>query len=162
MEKGAHTLNRDKMHYTIPQARSLIVQLLEAVEFLHSEGVAHCDLKPGNIVIFPGDSDSGTRIYECRIIDFGLSCRVVSPNATISRMTGTVGLTAPEVCADIPYSPMRADLWSSGQLIRHILSEVSEEWEDDTFVSTAYQVARRLSTREPSRRISAAQAIKLL
>jgi serine/threonine protein kinase len=54
-----------------PYIWSLCVQFIEAVDFLHQSRVAHCDLKPENVVV---DTCRGPpRLF---IIDFGLEARV--------------------------------------------------------------------------------------
>ena len=92
-------------------------QLIESVAFLHSCGVAHLDIKPQNIVAHPN------RLF---IIDFDISVRVDGPKALIDRRCGTPGWMAPEIGRqDRPrcsYSPMRADLWSCGLVLRYLAS----------------------------------------
>ena len=85
--------------------------------FLHRRGVAHLDIKPQNIVARPN------RLF---IIDFDISVRVDGPNALIDRWCGTPGWMAPEIGRqDRPrcsYSPIRADLWSCGLVLRYLAS----------------------------------------
>jgi len=50
-----------------------IPQLVDAVEFLHSRGIAHCDIKPQNVFIktvMRAPNNVGIKL-----IDFGLACR---------------------------------------------------------------------------------------
>ena len=54
---------------------SLCFQYLEGVDFLHQHNVAHCDLKPGNVVVdTKSQSEDSPRLW---IIDFELAlvCR---------------------------------------------------------------------------------------
>lgn len=46
---------------------SLFWQCLEGIEYIHSKGVMHRDIKPGNLVIVPLDPPQG------RVTDFGCS-----------------------------------------------------------------------------------------
>lgn len=48
-------------------ATSFLEQMLDAVDFIHSEGIVHRDIKPANIIYNPT-----TNIFT--LIDFGLSC----------------------------------------------------------------------------------------
>lgn len=59
MEKGS---------YTEQDASHLIKQILEAVDYMHSQGVVHRDLKPENLLYYSSDEDS-----KIMISDFGLS-----------------------------------------------------------------------------------------
>jgi serine/threonine protein kinase len=55
-------------YYTIPRLKKIIKQVLEALQFIHSLDLIHCDIKPENIVI-----KSYSRC-EVKLIDFGSSC----------------------------------------------------------------------------------------
>jgi serine/threonine protein kinase len=41
----------DMKHYTEKDARDLCNFLLEAVNYMHENNIAHCDLKPQNLVL---------------------------------------------------------------------------------------------------------------
>ena len=91
-------------------------QLVEGVAFLHRHGIAHLDIKPQNIVIVSG---------QLFIIDFDIAVRVDGPDTLIDRWRGTRGWMAPEIGKhpDGPrrlYSPIRADLWSCGLVLRYL------------------------------------------
>jgi serine/threonine protein kinase len=89
-------------------------QLIEGVAFLHGHGIAHLDIRPQNIVALPN---------QLLIIDFDISVRVDGPNPLIDRWCGTPGWMAPEIGhQDGPkclYSPIRADLWTCGLMLRY-------------------------------------------
>jgi len=94
-------------------------QLIGGVAFLHCNGIAHLDIKPANLV-----ARSSGQIY---IIDFDISVCVDGPDALIDRWCGTPGWMAPEIGdRDGPkrvYSPIRADLWSCGQVLRYLAKQ---------------------------------------
>lgn len=58
----------EKGSYTERDASSLIRQVLEAVDYMHEQGVVHRDLKPENLLYYSPDEDS-----KIMISDFGLS-----------------------------------------------------------------------------------------
>jgi serine/threonine protein kinase len=99
-------------------------QLIEGVAFLHRYDIAHLDIKPQNIVALQN---------QLLIIDFDISVRVDGPDALIDRWCGTPEWMAPEIGhEDGPkrsYSPIRADLWSCGLVLRYLASKgvVKEE-----------------------------------
>lgn len=66
-------------------------QMLSAVASMHGEGVAHCDLKPDNILMATEDPDS-----EIKVIDFGLA-KFCVPFVPFNEVTGTPYYIAPEV-----------------------------------------------------------------
>lgn len=58
----------EKGSYTEKDASGLIRQVLEAVDYMHDQGVVHRDLKPENLLYYSSDEDS-----KIMISDFGLS-----------------------------------------------------------------------------------------
>ena len=93
-------------------------QLINGVAYLHRCHVAHLDIKPQNIVALEN---------QLFIIDFDISVRVDGPDVLIDRWCGTPGWMAPEIGhQDGPkcfYSPIRADLWSCGLILRYLASK---------------------------------------
>lgn len=64
-----------------------IVQVAEALHYIHSKGVIHCDLKPSNIYLSTSDS--------IRVGDLGQSRRLIEGEGAL----GTLGFMAPEQCS---------------------------------------------------------------
>lgn len=72
----------------------LLSQVLSALGFTHAQGLLHRDVKPSNILVFPGEEHHP--VY--RIADFGLAYdldRKTKP-ATEQRIAGTIRYMAPE------------------------------------------------------------------
>lgn len=111
------------LHGSPTKAGSLWYQFLEGVCFLHEHGIAHLDLKPRNVLIGYTDESSHPRVS---IIDFGISFCVKSEATKVQGYRGTPSWTAPEVGTEdgpqMTYSPILADRWSCGQVLRHIRS----------------------------------------
>jgi hypothetical protein len=103
-------------------AESLWHQFLEGVSFLHDHGIAHLDLKPGNVLVGAGFTESSQP--RLSIIDFGISVRVESDETKVQGYRGTLCWTAPEVGTEVgpsmTYSPILADRWSCGRVLQHI------------------------------------------
>lgn len=70
--------------YTEKDARDLAKLLLQSIEFLHNNGIAHRDIKPQNILLASKDDHSTIKIS-----DFGFAKRVHTPKSLTSRC-GTV------------------------------------------------------------------------
>uniref|UniRef100_A0A915M9X5 Protein kinase domain-containing protein n=1 Tax=Meloidogyne javanica TaxID=6303 RepID=A0A915M9X5_MELJA len=101
-----------KGSYTERDASNLIRQVLEAVSFMHDNGVVHRDLKPENLLYFNQDDDS-----KIMISDFGLS--KTEESGIMATACGTPGYVAPEVLQQKPYGKA-VDVWSIG-VIAYIL-----------------------------------------
>jgi serine/threonine protein kinase/class 3 adenylate cyclase len=100
------------------QALSIFVKVCSAVEFAHTHGVLHRDLKPGNILL-RGDG-------EPLVADFGLAklCSEES-EASLSlsgNILGTVENMAPEQAASSKSVDARADVYSLGTILFQMLT----------------------------------------
>ena len=69
-----------KKRYTERDARKLGRVLVEAVHYLHSQRVAHRDLKPQNLMLKTDGDDP-----DIKISDFGFACRVHTPQSLVTR-----------------------------------------------------------------------------
>uniref|UniRef100_A0A0K0ES48 Protein kinase domain-containing protein n=1 Tax=Strongyloides stercoralis TaxID=6248 RepID=A0A0K0ES48_STRER len=101
-----------KGSYTEKDASDLIRQVLQAVAFMHENGVVHRDLKPENLLYYNHDEDS-----KIMISDFGLS--KTEESGVMATACGTPGYVAPEVLQQKPYGKA-VDVWSIG-VIAYIL-----------------------------------------
>ncbi|HEY1011485.1 MAG TPA: serine/threonine-protein kinase, partial [Herpetosiphonaceae bacterium] len=79
-------------------ARALFIlgQIGRALDYMHEVGVVHRDVKPGNIIIGPGD--------HAVLIDFGLAYADEAATAE-SAMIGTPTYLSPEQAAGAPSGP---------------------------------------------------------
>ncbi|ODN04406.1 Calcium/calmodulin-dependent protein kinase type 1 [Orchesella cincta] len=102
----------EKGSYTEKDAADLMRQVLEAVDYMHEQGVVHRDLKPENLLYYCADEDS-----KIMISDFGLS--KMEDSGIMATACGTPGYVAPEVLAQKPYGKA-VDVWSIG-VISYIL-----------------------------------------
>lgn len=94
------------------QAKCIVLQILDGIEFLHSMGIVHLDIKPDNILC--SDTDD-PRFYPFRIIisDFGLS-RVSKHGELLTTRCGSEEYAAPEIMFRNTGYRNSVDLWSCG------------------------------------------------
>ena len=88
---------------SLDEKRSLLVQVLYALQYLHRNGILHRDLKPSNILVTPQ--------HKVVVLDFGLAVELDQKNAT----GGTIPYLAPEVLDRHRYS-IASDLFAFGMV----------------------------------------------
>ncbi|MHC4600006.1 MAG: protein kinase domain-containing protein, partial [Planctomycetota bacterium] len=109
----------DRGEMTPEKALALVPPLCDALEYAHTQGVVHRDIKPGNILI-----DDKGRI---KIADFGLA-RIVRGDRMEDGLTrtnivmGTPDYMAPEQRENPKSVDHRADIYSLGVVIYEMLT----------------------------------------
>jgi calcium/calmodulin-dependent protein kinase I len=97
--------------YSESDAANIVRQILDAVAYMHDNGIAHRDLKPENLLC------SGDEHNTIKVTDFGLSKDFST--ASLRTSCGTPDYVAPEVLKGQPYDNS-VDIWSIG-VITYIL-----------------------------------------
>ena len=88
----------------------LLVQMLQALTYLHRRNVLHRDLKPSNVLVEDG---------VVKVLDFGLS--VMSEQAPSGEVAGTPNYMAPELWFGDPASK-QSDLYAFGVIAYRLIS----------------------------------------
>jgi len=107
-----------RRQYTEGDARALALELLETVNFLHSNRpypIVHRDLKPENLLLL--DLVSDTSIL---VADFGFA-RFLKDDEKCHTRCGTPAYVSPEILLGLPYD-QSTDLWSIGCLLYMLVS----------------------------------------
>jgi len=97
------------------QAARIMLQVCQALEYMHSQGVCHRDIKHENILF---ERRSSIEDNSIKIVDFGLACKWES-GEVLKEATGTLLYMAPQVL-ECRYD-ISADLWSCGVLLYVLL-----------------------------------------
>jgi len=96
-------------------AVSVMVQLLDALQYAHEQGVWHRDIKPANLIVM--------RNGKLKIADFGIA-RIESSTLTqVGAIMGTPGYMAPEQYAGSAVD-RRSDIFSAGVVMYQLVSGV--------------------------------------
>jgi serine/threonine protein kinase len=143
--------------FSVRTTAMLARQLLEAVYFMHTNGVVHRDLKPENVVV----DDDELRLF---VIDYDLAEQVDGRDHEVSGYVGTDGFMAPEIrqCEkrEGAYCAIPADLWAAGNLLEYLLFKCDEP--KSSALAMLWSISSLLMNNNPTQRPSAKQALAML
>jgi ABC-type branched-subunit amino acid transport system substrate-binding protein len=102
----------------VAEACEVVRQAALGLQHIHEQGLVHRDVKPSNLMLTP----SG----QVKVLDLGLA-RILNEPARGSRITshgqflGTLDYVSPEQCDDSHAVDIRADIYSLGCTLYHLL-----------------------------------------
>lgn len=104
-----------KGRFTELDAVKIVVQMLKAVDYMHSQNIVHRDLKPENVLYVDSSDDS-----PLVIADFGIAKELHSDDGLIFKAAGSLGYVAPEVLTTSGHGKP-CDIWSLGVITYTLL-----------------------------------------
>ncbi len=106
-------------HANLNTVFQLTVQMLRALDFLHSKGVLHLDLKPENILVTDPDKSGELSV---KLIDFGTAEWRKKGSVFQGEFVGTPPYAAPEVILEQAPTPA-SDIYSLGMVLHQIFAQ---------------------------------------
>ncbi|HNP65715.1 MAG TPA: serine/threonine-protein kinase, partial [Woeseiaceae bacterium] len=117
MELGEESLaDRIERRISLVRALDLATQALAAMAHAHAHKIIHCDIKPENYILFPGN--------QLKLADFGFAkfnLRTLKASGS-----GTIDYIAPEQAMGRP--KFQSDVFSLGLVVYRLLSGRLPEW----------------------------------
>lgn len=104
---------------TFPLMVDMLGQVLDALDYIHTRQIVHCDVKPDNIFITRDPYKRGLVIV--KLIDFGV-CRVLEPYEQPTEISGDPRYMAPEQTTLRGPFDHRADFYSLGITIYEMIT----------------------------------------
>eukprot|EP00759_Apiculatamorpha_spiralis_P023363 PhF_6_TR27154/c0_g1_i9/m.39695 len=95
----------------IPSLKRYLTDVLRGLDYLHSNGIIHRDVKPANALLMIDG--------QCKLTDFGAAA-MLSKAQTGSEITGTPLYMAPEAC--LGHAVKASDIWSIGVMTVELLT----------------------------------------
>jgi len=102
------------------KACDIVLQLSEALHYIHHKEVVHCDIKTENILISEEEHEGKRNKTIIKLLDFGLARSLTASRASTS-LSGTPHYVAPERIRGEPASPA-SDVYGVGILLYELIT----------------------------------------
>eukprot|EP00796_Vickermania_ingenoplastis_P004018 gene4018-2872_t len=129
---------------TFPSADCVVrvmAHVLSALNYSHSNGVIHRDIKPGNVFLAKESGKQGeakdSTAPKAIVGDFGLSRPLEYATQMVKTRVGTPGYLSPEIVNGVPYN-FKTDLFSAGVLMYELMALERPFWRANYSDSNIY------------------------
>ncbi|HWB75387.1 MAG TPA: serine/threonine-protein kinase [Nannocystaceae bacterium] len=135
----------------VPLLVDIFCQTLDALDYIHTRKIVHCDVKPDNVFITRDSYDR--RIVIIKLIDFGVS-RSIEHGETVEQIAGDPLYMAPEQTLVNERIDGRADLYALGMSFYETLTG-RHPWQEyiDAPVEKLLELQRDSEPPPPSSRL---------
>ena len=140
---------------TLVDALDAILGTCRALEYLHNQGLVHCDIKPSNVIRLSDGS--------IKLIDFGLAIDMALPHSPNGN--GTKGYMAPEQKVGGGLIDQRVDIYSLGCLLKFMLTgclDSSSQGAKSAEAKELIIIAERMTMDAPEQRYQSVKEVRIL
>ncbi|XP_028629275.1 interferon-induced, double-stranded RNA-activated protein kinase [Grammomys surdaster] len=166
LEQWMETRSRSKVDKALHL--ELFEQIVTGVDYIHSKGLIHRDLKPGNIFLVDEK--------HIKIGDFGLATALENDGKPRTRRTGTLQYMSPEQQLSLPQYGKEVDIFALGLILAELLHICITYFEkikffeslrngvfsDDIFDNKEKSLLQKLLSKEPMDRPKTSEILKTL
>ena len=116
--------------FSSERAVKIVLQIADALAYIHAQNIIHRDLKPGNIILVADKGTRGRALEKIKLIDFGIArstteetdeetgYRLFTPTGDV---LGSPQHMSPEQCAGLEVDE-RSDVYSLGCILYELLA----------------------------------------
>ena len=163
---------------SMKQVATIGADLASALDYVHSHGVIHRDVKPGNVLLFEPTASTGASRWRAKLADFGIARMLEEERLTgTGKTVGTAAYLSPEQALGEALTGA-SDVYSLGLVLlecftghvefpgNHVESGIARLQRNPVIPETLsrgwQQVLARMTARRPEDRPSPADASALL
>lgn len=106
VNQGEPDIKKIWKDFTLSDVQNLMQGVLKALDFTHSKGIMHRDIKPHNILV---EKQTG----EIKLADWGLA-EFYIPENEYNTKVAALFYKAPELLLEYPYYDYSVDIWALG------------------------------------------------
>ena len=126
--------------FTLDDVREYMYQTLLALDFTHSKGIMHRDIKPHNILFDPIN-----RQY--RLADWGLA-EFYKPEQEYNTRVAALFYKAPELILNYPYYDYSVDMWAIGCIFAELIYQKHPFFSGKDPLDQMLKIAKVLGTKK--------------
>lgn len=115
----------------VGDVKTIVMQIADALNYAHKQGVVHRDVKSANIILVEG--------MKCKIMDFGIARIATSDLTKSGQFIGTPNYMSPEQIDGKAMVDGRSDLFALG-VIFYLLLTGERPFSGDSFTSISYKI----------------------
>ncbi|KAL7728808.1 hypothetical protein ACLKA6_004161 [Drosophila palustris] len=135
-------MDKKKDVFTPQLIKSYMFQILDALNFCHTNRILHRDLKPQNLLV---DTEGNIKLA-----DFGLARAFNVPMRAYTHEVVTLWYRAPEILLGTKFYSTGVDIWSLGCIFAEMIMRRSL-FPGDSEIDQLYRIFRTLSTPDESK-----------